>query len=55
MAALHKDQRVIESAKSHANIQWCDDFEKMISGVLLVDSPDLLPHWLMALSESHQV
>ncbi|GJN71048.1 trimeric LpxA-like protein [Purpureocillium lilacinum] len=34
MASKEKDPATIEYAKSLANTPWCDDYEKMISGVL---------------------
>lgn len=34
MASKEKDPVAIEAAKKLANIPWCDDYEKMISGVL---------------------
>jgi hypothetical protein len=36
MASTEKDPLVIEKARSLANTPWCDDYEKMISGVLYV-------------------
>lgn len=34
MASKEKDQATIEHAKTLANVPWCDDYEKMVSGVL---------------------
>lgn len=34
MAKTEKDQGMIEFAKGLNNVPWCDDYEKMISGVL---------------------
>ncbi|KAK3177513.1 hypothetical protein K4F52_009710 [Lecanicillium sp. MT-2017a] len=34
MAATEKDAATIELAKGLSNVPWCDDYEKMISGVL---------------------
>jgi hypothetical protein len=34
MASTEKDAALIEYAKSLENVPWCDDYEKMISGVL---------------------
>ncbi|KAK5076992.1 hypothetical protein LTS08_007547 [Lithohypha guttulata] len=34
MAATEKDQSAIEKAKQLNNIPWCDEYEKMISGML---------------------
>lgn len=36
MASTEKDPATIESAKALENVPWCDDYEKMISGVLCV-------------------
>lgn len=33
-AKTEKDPAIIEYAKTLANTPWCDDYEKMISGVL---------------------
>lgn len=38
MAATDKDPAAIELAKKLEHIPWCDDYEKMISGVLSVRS-----------------
>lgn len=37
MASTQKDAAAIEAAKELANVPWCDDYEKMISGVLYVN------------------
>lgn len=34
MAATEKDAKTIAFAKELDNTPWCDDYEKMISGVL---------------------
>lgn len=34
MASKEKNPQEIEAAKKLANTPWCDDYEKMISGVL---------------------
>lgn len=34
MASTSKNQALIEAAKSFKHVPWCDDFEKMISGML---------------------
>jgi hypothetical protein len=34
MASTEKDPQAIEAAKKLENTPWCDDYEKMISGVL---------------------
>jgi hypothetical protein len=34
MAAKEKDATTVELAKTLSNVPWCDDYEKMISGVL---------------------
>jgi uncharacterized protein YdeI (YjbR/CyaY-like superfamily) len=34
MAATEKDPATIEFARKLANTPWCDDYEKMVSGVL---------------------
>jgi hypothetical protein len=34
MANTGKDPETIAFAKTLANVPWCDDYEKMISGVL---------------------
>lgn len=34
MASTEKDQAVIEYAKTLDNVPWCDDYEKMVSGML---------------------
>ncbi|KAH6658915.1 putative sugar O-acetyltransferase [Truncatella angustata] len=34
MASKEKDPQAIETAKKLANVPWCDDYEKMISGNL---------------------
>lgn len=34
MAATQKDAAAIECAKQMDHIPWCDDYEKMISGML---------------------
>ncbi|KAH9904377.1 putative sugar O-acetyltransferase [Xylariomycetidae sp. FL2044] len=34
MAAVEKDPNAIAAARNLENIPWCDDYEKMISGVL---------------------
>lgn len=39
MAAAEKDPKAIELAKTLEHIPWCDDYEKMISGVLCVVRP----------------
>ena len=43
-ANTEKDAATIEFAKTLANTPWCDDYEKMISGVLYEQAiPSLLP------------
>jgi hypothetical protein len=34
MAATEKDPATIAFAKTLENVPWCDDYEKMVSGVL---------------------
>ncbi|KAL2003657.1 hypothetical protein VTN02DRAFT_2920 [Thermoascus thermophilus] len=34
MASKEKNPAMIEAAKSFANVPWCEDYEKMISGML---------------------
>jgi acetyltransferase-like isoleucine patch superfamily enzyme len=34
MASSQKDAALVEYAKSFENVPWCDDYEKMISGML---------------------
>lgn len=34
MASTEKDQKAIEQAKKLRNIPWCEEYEKMISGML---------------------
>lgn len=34
MAAIVKDEEAIAVAKTLKNIPWCEDYEKMISGML---------------------
>lgn len=34
MASTHKDQAALERAQLHNNIPWCEEYEKMISGML---------------------
>lgn len=36
MASTEKDPAIIAHAKTLENTPWCDDYEKMISGVLCV-------------------
>jgi hypothetical protein len=36
MASNEKNAAAIEAAKQLDNIPWCDDYEKMISGMLQV-------------------
>jgi len=38
MASKTKNQELIEAAKSINNVPWCEDYEKMISGMLYVMS-----------------
>lgn len=44
-AKTEKDPAIIEYAKTLANTPWCDDYEKMISGVLYdsLDQQDNYP------------
>lgn len=42
-ANTEKDAATIEYAKTLANTPWCDDYEKMISGVLY--GRPFLPVW----------
>lgn len=49
-AKTEKDATIIEYAKTLAHTPWCDDYEKMISGVLygrncLCSQLDLLTIW----------
>lgn len=39
MASTEKDAATVGFAKTLSNVPWCDDYEKMVSGVLYV-----LPH-----------
>lgn len=34
MAAHQKSQEIIDLAKSLRNIPWCEEYEKMISGMM---------------------
>ena len=34
MASPQKDEKTIEVAKGLENIPWCDQYERMISGML---------------------
>jgi Maltose acetyltransferase hexapeptide capping motif len=36
MASKEKNTALIEQAKAFKNVPWCDDYEKMISGMLYV-------------------
>lgn len=36
MAATEKDESQLAIARTLKNIPWCDDYEKMISGMLYV-------------------
>ncbi|KJZ71381.1 hypothetical protein HIM_09222 [Hirsutella minnesotensis 3608] len=43
MAQIDKDPATIAFAKTLSNVPWCDDYEKMISGVLYdAQAPDLV-------------
>lgn len=43
MASTEKNAAIIEHAKTFANTPWCEDYEKMISGMLYV----FFPHKVM--------
>lgn len=36
MASTEKNMSLIEHAKRFKNVPWCEDYEKMISGMLYV-------------------
>ena len=38
MAKQQKDQEIIEIAKTLKDVPWCEEYEKMISG-MLYDTP----------------
>jgi hypothetical protein len=41
MASQQKNEAMIAIAKEMHNVPWCKDYEKMISGMLLVPSLSL--------------
>ena len=42
MASKEKNTALIEQAKTFKNVPWCEDYEKMISGMLFVTFKQLL-------------
>lgn len=43
MASTSKNHALLESVKSNKHVPWCDDYEKMISGMLYDSSvPELM-------------
>ncbi|KAL2755405.1 hypothetical protein ACRALDRAFT_2034520 [Sodiomyces alcalophilus JCM 7366] len=55
MAATEKDQEAIEVAKTLDNIPWCEDYEKMISGMLYNSlAPELVESRFKARRFMHQ-
>lgn len=48
MAATTKDDKAIALAKELRNVPWCEDYEKMISGMLYVLSPATSHHHALA-------
>jgi hypothetical protein len=42
MASKEKNTALIEQAKTFKNVPWCENYEKMISGMLFVTFDTLL-------------
>jgi hypothetical protein len=38
MASKEKNMALIEEARNFKNVPWCEDYEKMISGMLFVSN-----------------
>ena len=41
MASTEKDADTIAYAKTLTNTPWCDDYEKMVSGMVYVHLPNI--------------